>query len=95
RPELLQPLLGSPPREFPCEGVREILDRVHQASGKGVLIHVDLEPPLGITDYPLASVRECVAPCRAPLPERLTPLPERPAEILVTDPEAACSPPPP
>jgi hypothetical protein len=93
RPDLIQPLLGSPPREFPCEGVREILDRVHQESGKGVLIHVDLEPPLGITDYPLASVRECVAPCRAPHPEWLTPQPDRQAEVLVTNPEAACSPP--
>ena len=92
RPELILPLLSGSPLDFPCQGVRAILDRVHQESGKGVLIHIDQQPPLGLEQYPVAAVSECLASCLTPDPAWYTPLPDRPADIFVTDSEAHCSP---
>lgn len=90
QPELIAPLLGPDPWTVPCPALREVLDRVHERSGKGVLIHVDLGPTVGLPDYPVAAVRECLAPCLAPEPDWFTEQPGRPAEILVTDPRGSC-----
>ncbi|MFW6012125.1 MAG: hypothetical protein ACOC92_00275 [bacterium] len=90
RPKLMAPLLGTRPQKFPCPTVREILDRVHEDSGKGILIHLDREPPLGLADYPRADLRSCLAPCLAPEPAWYAPQPGRPAEVFVTDPGASC-----
>ncbi|HEX6200717.1 MAG TPA: hypothetical protein VF150_10665, partial [Thermoanaerobaculia bacterium] len=90
RPELIAPLLASAPREVPCPAVREILDRVHRRSGKGVLIYLDREPPLGLADYPGPALAECLAPCLAPEPAWFVEQPGRPADVFVTDPGASC-----
>lgn len=89
-PELIAPLLGPEPRAVPCPELRVLVDRVHERSGKGVLIHVDLGTEVGIPDYPVAAVRECLAPCLAPGPAWYAPQPGRPAEVLVTDPRGSC-----
>lgn len=90
RPRLMAPLLGTKPENFPCSTVREIADQTHLRSGKGVLLHVDREPPLGLRRYPLAALEECLAPCLAPEPAWYTEQPGRPAEVFVTDPDASC-----
>lgn len=90
RPRLMAPLLGTRPENFPCSTVREIADQAHLRSGKGVLLHVDREPPLGVRRYPLAALEECLEPCLAPEPAWYTEQPARPAEVFVTDPDASC-----
>jgi hypothetical protein len=90
RPKLIAPLLGSGPLELPCPAMREILDQTHERSGKGVLIHIDLGTAVGLPKYPVAAVRECLAPCLAPEPDWYAPQPGRPAEVLVTDPRGSC-----
>lgn len=90
QPELIAPLLGPDPRAVPCPALREVLDRVHERSGKGVLIHIDLGTAVGLPDYPVAAVRECLASCLAPKPDWYDPQPGRPAEVMITDPRGSC-----
>ena len=59
-------------------------------SGKGVLIHLDREPPLGLADYPVPALAECLSPCLAPEPAWFAEQPGRPADVFVTDPGASC-----
>lgn len=94
KPELIAPLLGPDPYEIPCPAVREILDRAHERSGKGVLIHVDRAPPLAPPDYPVEVLATCLAPCLAPAPAWYVPQPGRPADVFVTDAAASCQGPP-
>lgn len=94
RPELIAPLLGTRIQNFPCPAVQEILDRTHERSGKGVLVHVDVAPPLGVADYPLADLEACLASCLAPEPSWHVEQPGRPAQVFVTDPGASCQGPP-
>lgn len=90
RPKLLEPLLGSPARVFPCQAVREVIDRVHRVSRKAVLIHFDQGPPLGPAGYSASTVRDCLQSCLAPAPDWYDGQPGRPATALVTDAGSSC-----
>lgn len=91
RPRLIEPLLETGPRDFPCHEVRKILDQAHLSSGKGVLVYVDRQPPLGLSEYPVEAIAACLAPCLGPEPTWYVEQPGRPSELFVTDPRASCS----
>lgn len=90
RPHMIAPLLATRHYNLPCESLREILDRAHERSGLGVLVHVDLEPPLGFADVPTTALAACLEPCLAAQAPRFVEQPGRPAELFVTDPRKSC-----
>lgn len=93
RPESLAPLFAANPQPFPCGTLREVADRAHTRSGKGVLVFMDRGQPMGPPDVPPSTIAECLEPCLEPKPDWYVEQPGRPAEVFVTDPSAQCRPP--
>jgi hypothetical protein len=63
-PPRLVPLLANPdPKHLRCPALASLLDQARSASGKPILIWIDVEGPLGPPLYPLESVSRCLLPC--------------------------------
>jgi len=60
---LVAPVLQAEPSRFACAAARTALDAAMRASGKGALIYVEKEGPLGAPAYTVDEVATCFGPC--------------------------------
>lgn len=85
-PPKLEPLLRPSGRGFPCETAQKTIGRIHEATGKGVLVHFDHGSPMGPGTYDVGDVAQCLRPWLADEAPPMHALPARPSTVFLTDP---------
>jgi len=86
---LMVPLHQADPSRFACAPAHTVLDAAMRASGKGVLIYIEREGPLGTPAYSTDSVARCFQSCLAARePICVT---GRCGEVLALTPVASCT----
>jgi hypothetical protein len=83
------PLLHADPSRFACAAAGAALDTAMRASGKGALIYVEREGPLGAPFYSADEVAKCFKACL--IAREVLTMPGRSGEALALTPAGACT----